>query len=286
MFKKIIFLLILLLPTISSAEDAIKSSVDHYISKFSQQLYKADSKKLSLMKMSHQTTNWKIKKGDYRVPHLTSASFLMRYKPKVWEIEEVKQAGHFAKVYVKISIGDPLQLKLSKSNERQAIYSLIKDQENWYIVDFLDPLANQKQKEAKEYREALKKGKEKVAVEAADLGPQEIISRYFTEVVKEFGKDGGQAPATKIQTIVNNTDPLWIKNRSTNRLRAQNATQLAMLHPFTWNIVSSEQTIIRVEITPKPGKNKLLIKSLPKKFHFSLIQKNNTWLIEKVDAQK
>jgi len=94
----------------------------------------------SMVSIRTETSSfWKLKERDIQLPSMQSAMFFNTYQPSVWAFQDVSESGDFSRVTVKMTAGNPLQLRLHKGPFDLSVqYTLIREDGKWYITGFKD----------------------------------------------------------------------------------------------------------------------------------------------------
>ncbi len=95
-------------------------------------------KTLSMVSIRTETSSfWKLAERDIQLPSMQSAMFFNTYHPSAWDFQDIRESGDFSRVTVKMTAGNPLQLRLHKGPfDRSVQYSLIREDGNWFITGF------------------------------------------------------------------------------------------------------------------------------------------------------
>jgi hypothetical protein len=99
----------------------------------------------SMLSIRTETSSfWKLAERDIQLPSMQSAMFFNTYQPSAWDFQDIRESGDFSRVTVKMTVGNPLQLRLHKGPfDRLVQYSLIREDGNWFITGFKN-LENEK----------------------------------------------------------------------------------------------------------------------------------------------
>jgi hypothetical protein len=240
------------------------------------------AEEVSLIAARLRTSNyWKLREKDPEVPSMRSAMFFRLYQPSAWTIQQVDEAGDFARARIEMNVGSPLQIKLKRGDfTRQVQYSLVRTGKNWYLIDFedLDEKARRKAREQAALAEE-EPGRPEVGASA-----QEILDSYFQQLQSLYPSEGIAAAANSV-AVMKQTKFYW--KLDTHARRATAARSLSffnLFRPTSWTVEqlheSGDTAEARVAFTIGNSSMRQLNAGRPTKTAtYSLVQEGQTWLL-------
>ena len=235
---------------------------------------------VSLISARLRTSNyWKLREKDPEVPSMRSAMFFRLYQPSAWTIQQVNEAGDFARARIDMNVGSPLQIKLKRGDfTRQVQYSLVRTGKNWYLIDFEDL----DEKARRKAREQAALAEEEPKPPKVGASAQEILDSYFQRLQSLYPLEG--TAAANPVAVMKQTKFYW--KLDTHARRATAARSLSffnMFRPTAWTVEdlheSGDTAEARVAFTiGNPSMRQLNAGRPTKTATYSLVQLQDTCL--------
>ncbi|HED13994.1 MAG TPA: hypothetical protein ENI62_10150 [Gammaproteobacteria bacterium] len=184
---------------------------------------------------------WKPDKVDPATMTIGKSSpfFFKIYQPSDWKIQKVRKAGDYARAYVQMTVGSPLQIKLRKGVfTRQVQYSLIRKAGNWYIATFEDLDAAAEREKRREEKTLAELEKKRLAVSRPDSGSEgkKVLVAYFRQLQRYYYSKTSDLSDNPL-AVVGETKKFWkLNTRNARSAHARSMSFFRIFRPSAWNI--------------------------------------------------
>lgn len=217
---------------------------------------------------------WELKPRDTDVPSMRSSMFFAICQPTTWDITKIQEAGDFARAKVKMTVGNPVQIKLKKYS-RDVEYTFVKVGGDWYITGFKETdIKTDSKQDIKELQEP---------AEIAGSNAEETLSQYLKTLDEVFFQKTGATsanPAMHFQEAIQKTEHFWQSGKGKQRDASRSVSLFVTMQPKNWSIdsvdVNAEKAVAEVTITPGAP---MMERLGDKKVKFELILEEDKWVL-------
>lgn len=161
-----------------------------------------------------------------RIANLDSMMLFKLHRPNSCTIEDLQQAGDFAKATLILSPTAKSGVIREQSYELvEAKVKLIRQQQQWYLVDFIGPL----RAETPKVPEAMSS--------VAGGTPAATVGEFMAAIISALGPGGGG----NLSHLGKQVEDLWVSSREARRNMGQLVAMFSMQKPESWQLESERQ---------------------------------------------
>lgn len=224
---------------------------------------------------------WNLRSKDPEIHDLKSIQFFSLFQPTQYSVTSEEEAGQFARIDLDMSIGSPLQKRLSGEDTpvRRIRYELVDTGgDNWKLVSFLDLTARDL---AQQRREEIEEKKSFAQVEEG-LSAKGHLTSYLNKMISMHppmnkNNSGQQFMANTFSQAETGSmviDQYWsLRDRVAKRASAQSMSPFSMLRPGAFSITEFTEQDNSARATVSLEAVEGLMKSMAKRKLFYELEK-------------